>query len=105
MINITSIRIKKSNKPDSNVLGVASVMIDECVVIHDIKLMMMKGKRTICFPSKKIKKVSMANGEYTERFEYTDIVHPSTSECREYLETEIFQLYDMEVNKENEQSN
>ena len=98
MIKITSIRIKKLHKGSgSNVLGTASVGFDNCLVVHNIKLVQKDGKRIVCFPSRKVKKFNMEGGEYTERYEYADIVHPSNKEFRDYIEEEIFKVYDMEV--------
>ena len=36
----------------------------------------------------------MENGEYSEVNAYMDIVHPANREFREYVEKEIFKMYD-----------
>lgn len=97
-MEITSIRIKKNNS-GTQPLGVASIQLDNCLVIHDIKLIENNGKRLLSFPNKKMKKYVMENGEYSEVNSYTDIVHPSNSEFRNYIETEIFKVYDSEIKK------
>lgn len=99
-MEITSIRIKKSNK-EGTVLGSASVHLDNCLVIHDIKLVENNGKRMLSFPNRKTKKVVMENGEYSEISTYTDLVHPSNTEFRQYIEQEIFKVYDNEIEGEN----
>lgn len=98
-MKITSIRIKKNHK-DNIVLGVASVQLDDCLVIHDIKLINNNGKRLLSFPNRKTKRYVYENGEYSEQDTYADIVHPSNSEFRQYLEKEIFMVYDNELKED-----
>ena len=98
-MEITSIRIKKSNS-GGQTIGVASIQLDNCLVIHDIKLINNNGKRMLSFPNKKTKKYVMENGNYSEVNSYTDIVHPSNTEFRTYIETEIFKVYDNEIKEE-----
>ena len=43
----------------------------------------------------------MENGTYSEVNSYTDIVHPSNTEFREYLEKEIYKVYDNENKEDN----
>lgn len=92
---ITSVRIKKINT--GNVLGVASIQLDNCLVIHNIKLIQLEDKRIISFPNRKVKKYELNSvGEYVTKDEYTDIVHPSNKDFREYIETALFEVYDKE---------
>ena len=59
-MQITNIRIRKSKNEESNVLGNASIQLDDCLVIHGIKLIRLDdGRRIISFPNKLIKKVNM----------------------------------------------
>jgi DNA-binding cell septation regulator SpoVG len=101
-MEITSIRIKK-NHIGGTTLGTASVQLDNCLVIHDIKLVENNGKRILSFPNKKTKKYVMENGEYSEVNSYMDIIHPSNKEFREYIETEIFKVYDNELKGEEDE--
>lgn len=100
---ITSIRIK-INKLGYGSLGTASIQLDNCLFIHNIKLYEYKGKRYLSFPNTKMKKDIYENGEHKVRYEYSDLVHPSNTEFRRYVEDEVFKIYDMEVNN-SEQSN
>lgn len=93
-MKITSIRIKKV-KDSGTLLGIATVHFDDCLVIHDLQLVQLKDKRIVSFPNKKVKKISSRDGNVTESYEYTDIVHPSNKEFRQYVETEIYKLYDI----------
>lgn len=99
-MEITSVRIKRNNNGDGRLLGVASVQFDNCLVVHDIKLVQLQDKRMLSFPNKKVKKYVVEDGEYNENFEFSDVVHPSNSEFRHYIETELFRIYDMESDKE-----
>ena len=106
-MKITNMQLKILNSStDSSLLGIATLQLDEQLIIHDVKLIQLKsGKRIISFPNKKMKryivtKDSNNNEIYEERYEYTDIIHPSNSEFRQYLEEEIFKIYDSEVGKE-----
>lgn len=98
-MEITSIRIKKTAN-SGNVLGTADIHLDNCLIIHDIKIVERNGKRILSFPNKKTKKYIMENGKYSETNSYIDIVHPSNQEFRNKLETEIFKLYDNDEIKE-----
>jgi len=94
MMKITSVRIKRGTSTvDTRLLGTASIQLDDCLIVHGIRLLQLKDKRVISFPNKKIKKYDVNTKD--ERYEYTDIVHPSNAEFRKYLEDEIFKYYDM----------
>lgn len=92
-MEITSIRIKKTAN-GGNVLGTADIHLDNCLIIHGIKIIERNGKRILSFPNKKTKKYVMENGQYSETSSYVDVVHPSNQEFRSLLEKEIFKLYD-----------
>ena len=95
-MEITSIRVKKNGNGGS-VLGYATICLDNCLVIHDIKIVEKNGRKILCFPARKFNKVVMENGEYSEMNAYMDIVHPANKEFREYVEKEVFKIYDSSV--------
>ena len=39
----------------------------------------------------------MIDGQYTESMEHADIVHPSNTEFRNYIQTKIFEIYDEQI--------
>jgi len=82
MINITDIRIKKINKGD--LLAAASVCIDNCFVVREIKLLTGKNGRYISMPKRKIK-----NRDYMQDFAY-----PINEETRVQLLEAISEQYD-----------
>lgn len=100
-MKITSIRLKKLSVPKNKyLLGTASIELDNCLVIHDIQLLDVEGKRMISFPSKRVKKYTYSENEensgYSQNYEYTDIVHPSNQEFRTYIQNTLFDIYDNE---------
>ena len=73
-MNISDIRIRLVQKEDSKLKGVASMTIDDCFVVHDIKIIEGQEGYFIAMPSRKA-----SDGEYK------DIVHPINTETREYI--------------------
>ena len=55
----------------------------------------------LSFPNKKAKRYVLENGEYSEISSYMDIVHPSNQEFRQYIEDEIFKVFDSDMKGEN----
>lgn len=105
-MKITSVRIKKNNsETNTTLLGIASVQFDNCLIIHDIKLIQLENKRIVSFPNKKVKKYTFNEDGYEENFEFTDIVHPSNKEFRDYIEEELYKIYDAEVGGINNEQN
>ena len=96
MMKITNIRIRKNTSKDSELLGIASILLDECLVIHNIKLLQVQDKRILSFPNIKKKSFSNVENGYEAQYEYKDIVHPATIEFRKYVEDEIFKVYDLQ---------
>lgn len=77
-MNITEIRIRLVKKDEGKLKGVATITIDDCFVIHDIKIIRGSDDYFISMPSKK-----------TPAGEYKDIVHPLNTETREMLRDNI----------------
>lgn len=77
MFKITSIKTKKLESENSKILGLARVVIDDCFVIEDIKIIQGSSEKGmfVAFPSRK-----QQNGEFK------DVCHPLTAETRKYFE-------------------
>lgn len=73
-MNITEVRIRLVKKDEGKLKAVASVTIDNCFVIHDVKVIEGTDDFFIAMPSKK-----------TPDGEFKDIVHPLNTETREQL--------------------
>lgn len=82
MLNITEIRIKKINKGD--LLAAASICIDNCFIMREIKLLNGKNGRYISMPKRKIK-----NKDFRQ-----DLFYPINNETRLQLLEEISKQYD-----------
>jgi len=82
-LKITDVRIRLVTKEDSKLKAVASITIDECFVVHDIKVIEGKEGYFISMPSKK-----------TPDGEYRDIVHPINTETREKIIEEVLKAYE-----------
>jgi len=85
-MNITDIRIRILKKEDSKIKAVASITIDECFVVHDIKVIDGNDGPFISMPSRK-----------TSEGEHKDIAHPINSETREHLRELILKKYEEEL--------
>ena len=73
-MNITEVRIRLVKSDEGKLKGVASITIDDCFVIHDVKIIEGNDEFSIAMPSKK-----------TPTGEFKDIVHPLNTETREKL--------------------
>ena len=81
MFDITDIKIRLVNA-DSKLKAVASIVIDDCIAIHDIKILSGEGGDFIAMPSRK-----------TPDGTYRGIIHPINSETREIIKNAIFAKY------------
>lgn len=73
-MNITEVRIRLVKADEGKLKGVASITIDNCFVVHDVKIIEGAEDYFIAMPSKK-----------TPTGEFKDIVHPLNTETRESL--------------------
>lgn len=86
-MKITEVRLRKLSK-DIKIKAVASITIDECFVIHDIKVIEGNDGLFVAMPSR-----------VTGDGEYRDIAHPINSETRSYIKDEVLKKYE-EVDEE-----
>ena len=87
-MKISDVRIRLVNKEDNKLKAVASMTIDECFVIHDIKVIEATEGAFIAMPSRK-----------TNDCEYKDIAHPLNTETREIIKEAILTAYYDELKK------
>lgn len=88
-VKISDIRVRLVQKEDSKLKAVASMTIDDCFVVHDIKVIQGQEGYFIAMPSRK-----------TNEGEYKDIVHPINTETREEIIRLILEAFEIEKNKE-----
>ena len=87
-MKISDVRIRFVKKDDSKLKAVASVTLDDCFVVHDIKVVEGADGPFIAMPSRK-----------TNNGEFKDIAHPLNTETREELRAAILAAYDEESAK------
>ena len=73
-MKISDVRVRLVTKEDSKLKAVASMTIEDCFVVHDIKVIQGQEDYFIAMPSRK-----------TSEGEYKDIVHPINTETREQI--------------------
>lgn len=88
-MKITDVRIRL--KDEAKLKGVASITIDECFVVHDIKVIAGKEGLFISMPSKKT-----ADGEHK------DIAHPINTQTREEIKTAVLSAYEKALAEKSE---
>ena len=81
-MNITEVNIKIIKNEESKLKAVATLTIDDCFAIHDIKIIKNGEELFIAMTSKKL-----------QRGEYKDIVHPLNTETRMMLQDLILEKY------------
>ena len=81
-MEITNVNVHKVNKEGTKLRGYATVTIDDCFVINNIRIIEKEDRLFCAMPSKKINE---------DKFE--DIVHPTNRETREMFEEKIIAEY------------
>lgn len=79
-MKITDVRIRL--KEEEKLKGIASITIDECFVVHDVKIINGKDGLFISMPCKK-----------TAEGEHRDIAHPIKTETREEIKAVVLDAY------------
>lgn len=89
-MKITEVRAKRIDG-DNRLVGIAAITIDNCFVVHELRIIEGKNGLFVAMPSRK-----MPNGEYK------DVAHPINSETRAMIEKIVLDTYDHlpELNKE-----
>lgn len=82
MINITDIRVTLSGKSRGKLKATASLVIDDCFAVHDIKIIHGDGGMFVAMPA-----VAGANGKFR------DITHPLNAETRHAITRRILDEY------------
>ena len=81
-MKITSVKVRKIEKEGSRMKGIASVVVDDCFAIKDIRIIEGEKGLFIAMPSRKY-----PNGEYR------DVAHPINAETRAMFEESIINEY------------
>lgn len=82
-MEVTSVKIHRTfNDPEKLIVAVASVLIDNMLAIHNVRVLNNDGKMFIAMPNKKL-----------EDGTFKDVCHPINSEGRELLEDAVISAY------------
>lgn len=87
-LKITDIRIRLVQNTDSKLKAVASITIDDCFVVHDIKVLEGNQGFYVRMPSRK-----------TPEGEYKDVAHPLNTPTREEINRLVLAKYEEEQAK------
>ena len=90
-MEITDIRVRIVNNNNDKLKAVASITIDDELVVHDIKIINGDKGYFLSMPSRK-----------TAEGEFKDIVHPIKTEVREQLKDQILKAYEQALASANE---
>ena len=82
-MNISDVRVRIVKNDTSKIKASASITIDECFVVHDIKVIEGNEGYFIAMPSRK-----------TPDGEFKDIVHPLNTETREMIKEIVLKAFD-----------
>ena len=87
-MEITDIRIRKvEGDKDIRVKAYVSITLDDCFVVHNIKIINGQTGVFIAMPSRK-----------TNTGEYKDVAHPIIPEFRAKIQQKILEKYEAEIN-------
>jgi len=81
-MKITSVDVRKFEKEGSRLKGIASVLIDDCFVVRDIKIIDGNNGLYIAMPSRK-----------TATGTHKDIAHPINQDTRKLFQDAILDVY------------
>jgi stage V sporulation protein G len=80
-LEITEVRAKRING-DNRLVGIAAITIDDCFVVHELRIIEGKNGLFVAMPSRR-----MPNGEFK------DVAHPINTETRNMIEAEVLEAY------------
>ncbi|HOP57020.1 MAG TPA: septation regulator SpoVG [Bacillota bacterium] len=80
-MQITEVRAKRVNG-DNRLVGIAAITIDECFVVHELRIIEGKNGLFVAMPSRK-----MPNGEFK------DVAHPINTETRSEIEKAVLEAF------------
>ena len=81
-MKVTSVKVKKIEKENSRMKGIAEILLDDMIAIHDIRIISGDNGLFVALPSRK-----------TPTGDYRDIVHPISQEARDIIEKAIVEEY------------
>lgn len=97
---ITRVQVSLNYDKESNIKGEATVVFNDCLVVHSIKIKDVNGSLFVCMPVNTNKRGKRnVNGRKVP----WDAVHPTTREFNDYLTSAVLGEYYKELNKSYEE--
>lgn len=88
-MEITRVRVHKVEKEGSRVKGYATITIDDCFAVCNIRIIEGENRMFCAMPNEKI-------GDN----KFIDVAHPTNKETRELIESKILEEYNNPTNVE-----
>lgn len=82
-MEISEVKIRRIYHQDERLCAMASLVIDNSVAVHEVKIINGPSRKFIAMPSRKEKDGT-----------YRDLVHPLNREAREAIEQAVFSAYE-----------
>lgn len=82
-MKITNVNVNKIEKENSRLKGIVTIILDDEIAIHNIRIIEGNNGLFIAMPSRKI-----------DEDKYFDIVHPIKKETRNMIEETIIEKYE-----------
>ena len=89
-MQITDIRVRIVHN-DEKLKGVASITIDDCFVVHDLKIISGTEQLFIAMPSRR-----------TKDGEFKDVAHPIKSETRDEISKLVLDAYNKALSEDSQ---
>lgn len=86
-MKITDVKVRIITKEDSKLKAVASLVIEDSIALHDIKIIENDNGLFIAMPARK-----------TENGTFRDIVHPINKETRDVITSLVLDEYNKSLN-------
>jgi len=88
-MNITDVRVRLAKSDNGKLKAVASITIDGCFAVHDIKIIDGNNGPFIAMPSRK-----------TPEGEFKDIAHPINPDARAMISDMVLKAYQEQLDAE-----
>lgn len=89
MLNITDIRVRLVKKEDVKLKAVASITIDGCFVVHEVRVIEGTNGLFVAMPNRK----TLDGG-------YKDTAHPIDTPTREFVDKQVLEAYEKALKEE-----
>lgn len=87
-MKISDVRIRLMQNDDTKLKAVASITIEDCFVVHDIKILEGANGYFVSMPSKK-----------TPDGQHKDVAHPINTETRKLVDKVVLEAFEAEKAK------